>query len=364
MIVILGIAWTVAILVGAAGAILVGLLLCGFAYQCIGGMLDRRRLAKAGRLVHAGEGRRMYLVESDEGRGPTVVFEAGFGATSLNWMHIQDALAERAHTVAYDRCGLGWSSAAASERTPANIAAELRAMLRAARFAPPYVLVGHSFGGLVMQRFALDYPDEVAGVVLVDPMRTHEWPPVDPRQHGLVERAKRLTRAGQTLARIGMARLTARSHLCRSQRLSRFLVRFAGERGAYLAYRLDTEIGKMPPEVRPSIAAQWASPRFYQGLHAYLRAVPATVTEMHEAEPLGDVPVVVVTPGSAEPVEDMRRFGARSREVIAEGSDHWVHLDDPELVVETILELVAGAREQGLGDARAGERVGARIGAD
>ncbi len=359
----LGIGWALMMILGTALGIIAALVACGVAYQLIGGWVDRRRLRGAGRIVDAGQGLRMYMVErGPRGRTPAVVFESGFGATSLNWMHIQESLAGRAHTVAYDRCGLGWSSESNTERTPVNIAGELRAMLRAAQIDPPWVLVGHSFGGLVMQRFALDYPNEVSGLVLLDPMRTHEWPPVDPTQHRRVERAMRLTRVGHKFAHLGMARLAARSHLCRSRRFSGFLLRLAGERGTYLAHRLDTEIGKMPSEVRPSIAAQWSSPRFYRGLHAYLSAVPASVAEMHDAEPLGDIPVVVVTPGKAEPVEDLRKFGPQSREVIAEASEHWVHLDDPGLVVETILEMAAMAREQRRWPtvvARAGERVGA-----
>lgn len=364
MIVILGIVWTLAVILATVVTIVAVLALCGVAYQSIGGWVDRRRLKGAGRLVDAGDGRRLYAIEQGPAeRTPTVVFESGFGATSLNWMHIQEALAGRVHTVAYDRCGLGWSSEASCERTPVNIASELRAMLRAAEIEPPYVLVGHSFGGLVMQRFALDYPGDVAGLVLLDPMRTHEWPPVDPTQHGRVERAMRLTRVGHGCARLGLARLAARSHLCRSRRFSGFLLRLAGERGVYLAYRLDTEIGKMAPEVRPSIAAQWSSPRFYRGLHAYLSAVPATVTEMHDAEPLGDLPVVVVTPAKADPVEDLAKFGPQSREVIAEDSQHWVHLDEPELVVDIIEEMVAVARGQSQ-PVGAGRRVGERVGAD
>lgn len=320
------------------------LLLCGVVYQSVGCFLDRRRLLAPGRLIDTGCRRRLYLIEKGCG-GPTVVFESGFGATSLNWMHIQDAVAECSHTVAYDRSGLGWSSGPVSERTPSRIAEELRGLLQAAGVPPPYVLVGHSFGGLVMQRFALDYPDETAGVVLVDPMRTHEWPPVNPGRTAIVERAQRLTAHGATLARIGLTRLAARSHFCRSGRFSGFLVRLAGAQGEYLAGRLDTEIAKMPREVRPSIAAHWSAPRFYHGFLAHLRSVPDTVREMHCADPIGEIPVTVLTPATAQPLNeiDMQRFGPLSRQVIAERSCHWIHLDEPHLVIESILDLVFAA---------------------
>ena len=174
MIVMLGIPWTLIAIVGTLLALLLLLVLCGFLYQWLGGLIDRKRLRTEGRLIDIGDGRRLYLVEKGAaGRGPTVVL------TSLNRLHLQDALAEQVHTVAYDRCGLGWSSACVSERTPKQVSSELRSLLQAAGIEPPWILVGHSFGGLVMQRFALDYPSETAGLILLDPMRTEEWPPVN-----------------------------------------------------------------------------------------------------------------------------------------------------------------------------------------
>jgi pimeloyl-ACP methyl ester carboxylesterase len=219
------------------------------------------------------------------------------------------------------------------------VAAELRATLLTAGIQPPYILVGHSFGGLVMQRFALDYPAETAGVLLLDPMRTDEWPPINAARHATVARAQRLTRIGLHCARFGITRLAVRSLLCRSAQFSGFLIRHAGSKGEYLAGRLNSEIGKMPPQVRPSIAAHWSAPRFYRGLLAHLNAVHATVVEMHETEPIRETPVVVVTPAGSSPIEDLSKYGPRSREMIAERSRHWVHLDDPDLVIRTILEM-------------------------
>ena len=72
--------------------------------------------------------------------------------------------------------------------TPGNIAAELHELLDGAGIKPPYILVGHSFGGLVMRRFALMYPEEVASVMLIDPMRCEEWPPLDPTKQAMIDR--------------------------------------------------------------------------------------------------------------------------------------------------------------------------------
>ena len=347
MIIILGIARTLFLALVAAGALIGLVLLSGYLYQFLGGLLDRIRLRTSGRLVSIGNRRRLYLVEKGPlTKRPTVVFESGFGATSLNWTHIQDALADQVHTVAYDRCGLGWSSPCRSQRTPAHVAAELHALLRAAGLQPPYILVGHSFGGLVMQRFALDYPTATAALLLIDPMRPIEWPPFNAAADARIARAQRLTRIGSICARIGLTRLAARSHFCRSARLSGALIRRAGKQGAYLAGRLDTEIGKMPAEIRPSIAAHWSAPRFYRGLLAHLRSVSATAAAMYDPEPIRDTPVAILTPAGAEPIANLRQYGPQSRQIIAEQSLHWIHLDEPALVIRTILDLVDQTRSE------------------
>lgn len=318
------------------------LLSAGFLYQWFGGLLDQKRLRRPGRLVALGDGPCLYMVEAGRrGGAPAVVFESGFGATSLNWMHIQAALADRVHSIAYDRCGLGWSSAPLSERTPHHVARELRDLLHAAGIEPPWILVGHSFGGLVVQQFALDYPEETAALVLIDPMRPIEWPPFNAATDARVRRAQRLAGVGRICARIGLTRLAARSHFCCSGRLSGFLIRLAGRHGNHLAGRLDTEIGKMPPEIRPSIAAHWSSPRFYRGLLAHLNAVTATAKQMSQPEAIGELPVTILTPASAEPMLNMEQYGPLSRHIVARQSLHWIHLDEPELVVQIILDTVA-----------------------
>ena len=156
--------------------------------------VDRRlsrpaALCRPGRWVMIGRGCRLYLLEKGSG-GPTVLFEAGIAATNLNWFHIQETVSRFTGTASYDRCGLGWSSPCLTPRTPANIAVELHAMLQAAGINPPYILVGHSFGGLVMRRFALSYPQEVASAVLIDPMRCEEWPPLNPSKQPQIDWAE------------------------------------------------------------------------------------------------------------------------------------------------------------------------------
>jgi pimeloyl-ACP methyl ester carboxylesterase len=107
---------------------------------------------------------------SQAGSGvPVVVFEAGLGEDTSTWDKVLPQVSLFSHTLAYDRAGLGKSDSSPNPKSVEQMVKELHAVLNAAHVSPPYVLVGHSLGGAVVQLFAHDFPCEVAGLVLVDP---------------------------------------------------------------------------------------------------------------------------------------------------------------------------------------------------
>src|SRR4051812_2047135 len=110
----------------------------------------------------------LLLHRSGEG-GPAVVFLPGAGLVGLDFLNVQALVAEFTTSVLYDRGGTGWSEPVALPRTAAEVAEELRGLLSAAGVAGPYVLVGHSIGAFYARRYAQLFPDEVAGLVLLDP---------------------------------------------------------------------------------------------------------------------------------------------------------------------------------------------------
>ena len=321
------------------------LVLAGVLYQRHGAWRDRRIFTREGRWIAAGDGRRLYALERGAG-GPTVVFESGIAATSLNWSQVQQEVSRFVATVAYDRAGLGWSSPCASVRTPSQVAAELHAMLQAAQIEPPYVLVGHSFGGFVMRRFALTYTEEVASMVLIDPMRCDEWPPVNTAKQAVVDRGARLARYAIPIARLGVARLAVTSLLCSSGRTTRWLEGFGGNGAQHVLGRIRQEVGKLPREIWPALAAHWSRPAFYAGVCAHLESIPDTVREMSTAEPVRGIPVLVLTPDSAAALTDvqLQSIGEGARQAIVPDSAHWVHLDQPEIAIEAILRAVQAVR--------------------
>jgi pimeloyl-ACP methyl ester carboxylesterase len=116
-------------------------------------------------------GRRLHLhcVGVPTSTGPTVLFEAGGGGTAGSWLATQERLATRVHSCAYDRAGSGRSDPGPGPRTLRQQVFELELLLQAARLSGPFVLVGHSMGGLLVRLYTAQHQDNVAGMVLVEP---------------------------------------------------------------------------------------------------------------------------------------------------------------------------------------------------
>jgi pimeloyl-ACP methyl ester carboxylesterase len=122
-----------------------------------------------GELYDVGDGRRLMLHHAGKGT-PAVVIEAGAGAFGFDYLSILELCAQRTTSVLYDRAGSGWSDPAQGSRGAQEIVTDLHDALRLAGISSPYLLVGHSFGGLLVRAFAQNFPDEVVGLVLIDPL--------------------------------------------------------------------------------------------------------------------------------------------------------------------------------------------------
>lgn len=122
------------------------------------------------------DGHGLQLLVGGQG-SPAVIFEGGFGIGIASWSKVQKDVAAFAQTVSYDRAGLGRSDPGPKPRTAKQIATELHAALEKSGIKPPYVMVGHSFGGIYVRVFAEMYPNEVVGMVLIDPSQEsfNDW---------------------------------------------------------------------------------------------------------------------------------------------------------------------------------------------
>ncbi len=307
-----------------------------------------------GRMVAIGGGTRLHVYEMGTPAGPTVILEAGICATSLNWRALQQDLSPFARVVAYDRAGLGWSDAAQPARTPTQLTLELRDMLQAAEIEGPYILVGHSFGCLVMQRFAQLFSDEVAGVVLLDPLRAEEWWPLTEEKARLRRNGLRLARRAHTLARLGIISAGIELYRRGLRRLPRALDAAAAGRQTRAVARVKEQVSKLPRELWDVIARHWSDPKLFRTIIAYLQELPESAREMVEAGPLSHVPVVIVTGEKNEIVstESIRAIAHDANHIRAEKSGHWVHLDEPQLIVGIIRDMVENARRDSVGSIR------------
>ncbi len=267
------------------------------------------------------DGRRVHLLCAGAG-GPTVVLEAGLPDNSLTWASIIADIAEFARVCAYDRAGYGWSEAAPPPRTAGNIVRELRLLLQNAGIEPPYVLVGHSFGGLVVQLYAGRFPHEAAGMVLIDSAH-----PDQALRTAELERMDVLASGARILAPLGIPRFFMHMPVPAGSPQSRDAAAHAMEEELLLTTR----------SLR-AMAAELA------GLRESLQEAAA------EPPKLGGKPLVVLTEGRRRAEfwhamqEKLSGLSAAGEWQIAENAGHFIQHDRPELVVDAIRRVVESAR--------------------
>jgi pimeloyl-ACP methyl ester carboxylesterase len=320
--------------------------LASAAYQVLGEARDRRRFPPPGELIDI-EGNRLHLWRAGEG-SPAVVIATSLGEPGHGWAEIQRRLAQHTTVVLYDRAGLGWSDPGPWP-TGKRIVDDLHALLDAARIPPPYVLVGHSVGGLHVRLYAARHPEQVAGLVLVDSSHPDQL-------HQLRERCGgwRFSRpwywlqvAKFAFRPLGLARL-------------RVSLRARYEHGADIPPYPRRGI---PPELAEAAAAIGRSSRQRRAdVREMLTfsSMAAEVARVVAGTPgsLGWLPLTVITrgtepappwPRNAEAVwqelqAELALLSERGIHLHAESGDHYVHRSDPDLVVRAIADLVDRVR--------------------
>jgi pimeloyl-ACP methyl ester carboxylesterase len=313
------------LLLGLVVALLV-LAVAGAIYQAIATERAERAYPPPGQMVGVG-GHSLHI--NCLGRGsPTVVLDAGSGGFSAQWVRVQREVSGTTRVCSYDRAGMGWSEMGPEPRDAKQISSELHTLLKGANIEGPYVLVGHSFGGLYVRTYAARYPDEVAGVVLVDsssPKQVSHQPVTrdsNEPQKQIFAVVPRLARLGVSLpARLGVVRLLS---------------------------KLDPASPELPQQQRAQIDALTPSTR--QWTTSALEFIAPTQTLRLGS--LGNKPLAVVTAGASEPSwlkqqDDLATLSSNSVHRVVKEATHTSLLyerSDSQATSAAIDEVVAAVR--------------------
>src|SRR5262249_36531771 len=161
-------------------------------------------------------------------------------------------------------------------RTADRIVDELHLLLERAKVPPPYVLVGHSFGGLTMSLFAARYPDETAGMVLVDPVAPAEWTPPSERDQRIVRIAVKVCRRATLLSRVGLVRFVAFLLTTRANRLAAYLVRTISRGTPGQSGTVSSEwFWALPASERAMASVFWVNEKFAITIASQLQNLPS-----------------------------------------------------------------------------------------
>lgn len=330
-------------------SLLLGLFLGVVALQSSDPALDGRLVEP--HLVEIEDGRRLNFFCIGEG-APVVLFEQGGEGNIANWKAVQPAISALTRTCFYDRAGFGYSDPPAEAVTALSVTNDLRALLEAEQVDGPVVMVGHSIGGFYATVYASRFPEQIAGLVLVDTGfvgqerwrsaedRTVELPHIERGEQGLLDCA-RVARAGD------LTRQNLRAHGC-------FPV---GE---------DLPPGEARYLLHAVTGPAWYEAEYSQSVNFFSRDDRLSVSQQQAAELDGlrrDLPLVALSaadpPSSSWQAAERKlrssrhwqdghrqlaESSTRGRWTIVEGAGHFIQLDQPRAVVAAIEEVIAEVR--------------------
>jgi pimeloyl-ACP methyl ester carboxylesterase len=311
-------------------------------YQFLATVSDAHRFPQKGRSVHLGpEFPNVSLNLDCSGSGtPTVILDSGLGVPAVGWKFVQTEVAKFARVCSYDRAGYGWSSPGPMPRTSLQIVKELHSLLAAAGEKPPYVLVGHSFGGYNVRVYTGQYPAEVTAMVLVDASHEDQEQRMPPSLQAFskkeTDQAKWQRRLAPLLIYSGFARLTA---------------------GA------DEGPGQLPADFRRELQYLELQPKFVDAAISETVTFSESAKQVRASGTLGDRPLIVLTAGKdldpkvlpkGFPAKDFSAFreiwvkelqvreahlSTRGKQIMVPDSDHMIPFERPDAITAAIHEV-------------------------
>jgi pimeloyl-ACP methyl ester carboxylesterase len=310
-------------------------LLFSSGYQAVASAAELRQYPAPGQLIDVG-GHRLHIYCLGQGE-PSVVMEAGLSGWSTDWILVQPEVAKSTRVCSYDRAGYGWSDPGPLPRDSQQVASELHTLLSKSGVKGNIILVGHSQGGLFVQYYAKKYPQQVAGIVLVDS--------VHPEQSLSMREDVRKRYEGDLRALTLLVRIIAPTGL----------LRLVGKSETIIA-------DKLPLEYQAMARSLGFQSKVYRTLDEETASFEQSQAEVRDAGPLPTIPLAVISsslvqdfpPGFTEGTikatwdklqTDLGESATLPR-IVASKSGHYIHLDQPDLVIQTVLEMVKIVREK------------------
>lgn len=308
----------------------------GAIYEQVGEWRDSRHFPQIGRSFDIG-GRKLNLYCSGDG-SPTVILESGHSVPGLGWAVIQPQIAKFTKACWYDRAGYGWSDSGPFSQHSNQIAKDLHRLLVSANVHPPYVLVGHLFGAFNIRAFQHFYPQEVMGMVLIDPASENSAVdnPTIPVNHHIEALRPMMAILGRVLGEIGLWRLRRKD---------------PGDAPAGFSEHDWEAIGVLSSQPKTIEARMKETPLRF------------SAEEVRAATSAGDIPLIVVSPGSnpAEPIyaqkirlqADLTHLSNRGHQIVLPSASHpiayensanMVPYESPDQVVDVIHQVVSQAK--------------------
>ena len=277
-------------------AALLTLAVMGAVYQAIATEIDQRTYPPPGELVDV-SGHSLHLNCVGEG-SPTVILEAANGGMSAMWAPVQQEVAQTTRVCAYDRAGLGWSEPGSKPRDAKQVTSELHTLLANASIEGPYVLVGHSYGGLYVQMYADQYYEDVAGVVLVDSSHPEQFTR-EPEGRTMYERTRQLSAVLPLFTRLGVIRLSN-----------------------YFPAHPD-----LPSQQRAQVEAFNSSTQHLVTTTEEFSATPESTAQVRATESLGGKPLAVISAGEQssgwlEMQDELAALSSDSIHSVVDGATH------------------------------------------
>lgn len=306
---------------GASLASLLGLMLVGYIYESLAESADAKAYPPPGEMVDVG-GYRLHINCTGTG-SPTVIIDAGLGDWSTGWGFVQPEVAKTTRVCTYDRAGWAWSEAGPLPRDATQFAKELHTLLKNADIPGPYIMVGHSLGGLTVRVFVHDYASEVVGVVLIDSMTPQQFTESPTDVQPRLNTQSRPFNPLVALGHLGIVRLLAKP------------------------------LGILP-HAPPNPEAYYAlgvRPQNIQALMDDSQGMPAAGAQASAVETFDDLPLIVLTAklndisGWQEWQTELLRLSSNSQQLFAENSGHNIEFDEPDAAVKAILQMVEQVRQ-------------------